>query len=498
MKKLFHTIQTIVPQLIVFALAFGGSGANAQSPYPYAYSYAGIPFNTKSIVRNYNDQHVVVYYEESGRGYVSLVNVVSNNVITVPLDEGYYINDMCIMNDSVFLCGKFYYFQPSIYYIGCIVTMNLNSFYSSSVMVTRFEPSYWIRMNIKRMKWFDYIFGSYNRKYAKFMVVCDIEYPCDGSEPFPLSSFHEEYGIPNNPSMCLANAVMEVSYPFTPGSSVSYTKQRVLRPMNPNEHTEIIHDVVVTDHYVAYVGIEQGSSNAITLHVCNKSQNVLMNIYPSPPYPPIFCDFDNYYTFPLSSSNGNPFYRACALDGDKIAIATHNEISTSSNSITIRTFDLATHTMSNAQELQCIAQPDLKDIVYLPKLNKIVLLFYDYFRQTSSYCDIFCTVDPYNNTNYTTSGITDKVFYLKFGSLDALTYNYFITTGGKYGFASDASLWGGGSPCYYMENYNVLALSVISAVPEYFDYDQYCPTATIDSINSIPVQVQAPVQCIEN
>ena len=114
MKRLLHIIQKVVLQLVVLVLTIAGGDLNAQSPYPYDFSFAGIPVNTKTIVRSYDDQHAVVYYEENGLGYVSLVDVVTNSVITVPLESGTYINDMCIMNDSVFLCGKFYYFQPSI------------------------------------------------------------------------------------------------------------------------------------------------------------------------------------------------------------------------------------------------------------------------------------------------------------------------------------------------------------------------------------------------
>ena len=136
MEKLFKYIHKIIIQLFVLVFSGIGNGANAQ--YPYDFSFAGIPFTTKTIVRHYDNERVVVYYEENGKGYVSLVNVISNDAYTVPLDTGYLMNDMCIVNDSVFLCGQMNAIQ------GSIVTMNLSNFYTSSVHATYFLPSHCI------------------------------------------------------------------------------------------------------------------------------------------------------------------------------------------------------------------------------------------------------------------------------------------------------------------------------------------------------------------
>ena len=153
--------------------------------------------------------------------------------------------------------------------------------------------------------------------------------------------------------------------------------------------------------------------------------------------------------------------------------------------------------MTNAQELQCYSHPDFKDIAYIPDMQKLVLLYHGFFRQTNNYCDIFCTVDPYNTAaSYVTQGITDNVFYQKFNSLDAMYRNYFISTGGKYGFVSDASSWGTGNKCYYMEDYNVFKISVISTDNGDFNYDQYCPTATIDLKDTVQVLSTIPSHCM--
>lgn len=482
MKKVILNIQKTAAQLIVLIIVLFGGVVMGQ--YPYEYSFSGIPLNTKTIVRAYDQNRVVVYYEEGGRGYVSLVNVVSYDGFKVPLDVGFFMNDMCIMNDSVFLCGGESYLNTSY---GSIVAMSLASFYTSTVQVTYYRPSYWMYMNFKRIKCFPYSDGIHN--FGKFLLVCDVDYPCDGTFPFPLNTFpyHDYYIDTNNHSTCTVNAVMEVTYPL------STIFLQVLRVMPPIVHSEAIHDVVVTDNYVAFVGVETGSSDAITLHICNQGNNVLWSVYPNVHY------FDDYYSYSLGTSGGNPFYHACALDGDRIAIVTQDETSLNSNIITVRTFDLASHTMINTQYLQCYSHPDLKDVTYIPELKRLVLLYSGYFRSTGSYCDIFCTVDPYNvNPLYVLPGITDDVFHTKFGSLDAMNNRYFISTGGKYGFVSDVGSFIVGRNCYKAENYDIVNMRVVDATEHSFNYDQYRAIAAKWQTDEVPVHITIPPQCIDN
>ena len=492
MKKLLSKILKIINQFIILIFLVVGIGANAQ--FPYSYSYAGLPPSSNSIVRHFDEQRAVVYYEEGLSGRVALVDVITNVSYSVSLDTGFFMNDMCIMNDSVFLCGRYYY--SGSYYLGCIVTMDLNSFSTGSVHTTYFMPSYWIRMDFKRIDGFEYMDVSGNPK-AKFLLVADIEYACNGSESFPLSTFEHKYTDENNPSMCTVNAVLEVSYPFTL-SGYSSTTQKVLRVINPTIHSEIIHDVVVTDNYVAFVGYKTDiMSNYITLHICNKGSNILKSDYYA--IPPQICDFDNYFIYSLGTGSGTPFYYACDLGGDKIAIVTQDETSTTSSGLSVRTFDLSTSTMINAQELQCYAHPDLKDIAYIPKLQRIVMLYTGYFRLTGGYGEIFSTIDPFNTTSsYNLPGITDNVLHYHFSSLDVMRESYFISTGGKYGFVSDAGNFVTGKRCYYVEDYNILNKTVIPTEDDFFDYDQDLPHPTFIYVDTMSMYLPLPSHCVDN
>ena len=78
MERLLNIIQKNVPQLFMLVFIIAWSGAKAQ--YPYNFSYAGVQFETKTIVRNYDGQHAVVYYEENGKD-VEDYNVIRRNEI---------------------------------------------------------------------------------------------------------------------------------------------------------------------------------------------------------------------------------------------------------------------------------------------------------------------------------------------------------------------------------------------------------------------------------
>lgn len=119
------------------------------------------------------------------------------------------------------------------------------------------------------------------------------------------------------------------------------------------------------------------------------------------------------------------------------------------------------------------------------------------YNSTYNYCDIFCTIDPYNvSSSFVTQGMTDNVFHFKFGSLDAMSGQYFISTGGKYGFIANPLGLIPPKQCFYVEDYNVIRRNEIGASNNTFRYDQYCPTASVLYMDTASVGVVIPSQCI--
>lgn len=485
MRKRKNILQIIGIQIIILIPLFINGKAAAQ--YPYEFFFVGVAETTNSLVRNYDNDRSVVYYQEGPKGYVALVDLLTNHTRRVLLAEGCTVNDMCVVNDSVFLCGSI---KIGLHPHGCIMAMSLDSFYTNNVPVTYFAPSYWIYMSCKRIKWYEYT-NSMSVTRMKFVLTCDVDYACDGSESFPPPDFQYSYTDSNNHDRCKASAVLEIAYPFTHYVN-PYDKE--MRVIQSHEHPETIHDVAVTENYIAFVGVKSGTTNEITLHICAKDNSIIY----SNSYNTLTSDFDNYYTFSLGTSSGNPFYRACALDDDHIAIVTQDETSAPSNVLMIRTFDLSTHSMTHTQELSNNTFPYFKDAAYLPDLQMLVLLFHDRFAPTGNNCDIFCLVDPYSSSpSYTQQGMTEDVFQLKFNSLDALTNGYFISTGGKYGIAAKATSLGTGRRCYKVTPYTIRRRDIISSGTEHFFYDYFDLHAAQWAEGSVPMLYRLPTQCVD-
>ena len=487
MKKLIHYSQKVV--FLLFAILFieGGNSANAQ--YPFNFSFFGDSLSTQTVMRSCDDSHFAVYYEDNGAGKVSLIDVVTGNAITIPLEDGVHINDMCILKDTVFLCG---YRHVSTYKLGCIVAIGISDFYSSSATITYYQPSYWMDLNLKRIAGFEYTISGMTRTFAKLMVVADYYYNCNGDNvpdgvdfSTCTSTDHTASGI------CTTDVVMEVSYPFSTFSTGPSTVQTIMRFVDTKNHTEKFHDVVVTEDYVAFVGLDRDAGDSIALHVCSKGSNILKNISSTP------IDFEYCYLYPLGSNNGNPFYRAYSIGGNMIAVVTQDEAGYPSNYIIIRTFDLTTKTMINSQELVCNSHPFLHDATYLPSTQKMVVHFCRNLSSGSFGC-IFCQADPFtSSTSYYQPGVVERVFGYKYASLDALPGPYYVATCGGAHVLVDAGIVTSGLGCYDVDNILIKGLQNLSQTMNVGSYCQTSPHVSIWQVSVNPSSSPLTFFCID-
>lgn len=486
----------VISLLLIIVFDMIGNQATAQLPFNFKYA-EGISFEN-SIVRRYNDTKAIVYYEEGGFGYVSLVDLINDQGYRIKLDTGIFMNDMCILKDSVFLCGRNVIPNRKT---GCIVAIDINELISGTATPRYFEPSYWIHCNLKRIKGYEYTIPGIERKYAKFLLVGDIYFACDSTEPFPrvfsLLSINDgndyTYSTASADGRCVVNSVWEVSYPFSYGSpSAATTNQIVLRAVNPDIHPEIIHDVVVTENYVAFIGLEGISSKAITLHICNKDDNVLRNFNLS-----VQSDFDDYYSYPLSSNNANPFYHACALNGDRIAIVADSEDPTSPDQLYIRAIDLNTQTMFASQVFLCSEKPHVIDVALGPDGDSILVLYNDKYLPNNVFRDMVCKVDASSTqTYYYQPCIVDKMPPIPLNSIDAMPKS-FITTGRKFGMVCKTSIMGNADKCHEGVDYLLKKSTTIDPSTSFFRYDQFMPTSTSWEKVAVPEHINYKIICME-
>lgn len=487
MKKLIHYSQKVV--FLLFAILFieGGNSANAQ--YPFNFSFFGDSLSTQTVMRSCDDSHFAVYYEDNGAGKVSLIDVVTGDAITIPLEDGVHINDMCILKDTVFLCG---YRHVSTYKLGCIVAIGISDFYSSSATITYYQPSYWMDLNLKRIAGFEYTISGMTRTFAKLMVVVDYYYNCNGDNVPPGFGFWNCLSIDETASgICTTDVVMEVSYPFSTFSTGPSTVQTIMRFVDTKNHTEKFHDVVVTEDYVAFVGLDRDAGNSIALHVCSKGSNILKNISSTP------IDFEYCYLYPLGSNNGNPFYRAYSIGGNKIAVVTQDEKNLTSNNIVIRVIDLTTKDMIISQELNCYSHPTLIDATYLPETQKMVLYFIG-MLPSGYYGYIFCQADPFSSSStYYQPGIAERVFELKYSSLDAMSGRNFVSSGGGFHLFVNASNVMSGLNCYDMDYFRLSKKASLSHTLVVNSYCSESPHVSIWQITVSPTTTTLSSRCVE-
>ena len=487
-KKIFpKTFSRLIQKACLPIILLAITAVTVQAQYPY-YSAHGIGSGAymESIVRMYNVNEVVVYLRNpyNNTGSLALVDIFTGDKYSVDLDQRFIGYDMSITNDTVFLCGSI---GNDTNHRGCIVYMNINDLYSSTATVTYYEPSYWMKSVIKKI-------ASYKDAASGIKLACvgEFYYRCAQYSPFPgdvpNNNCQYHYYDPITHPTCTVNFAMAMTIP-SPGF---YIQSRLFRMINPFEHpNERLHDVVVTDNYVAFVGFDYGSPRSITLHACPKTNNSTQT-----PISMAFAGdaFGNYMSYTLNNG-GAPSYIATALRGDSIIIAATAENASGTNdNIWLRTFELNSMQMTHAQ---CIPNEDgtkLKDMAYLLDSFNVELL-YNGSHDDYNYVDFFCRVNPYNTaTTYIApmKTLDNEEFYT---SIDMLKGEYFVSTGGDFGIVERSSLQK--SQCPKKLKIDIDKTNVLPGTLLQFDYDQSYPHPGVTTVVESPQHSLIQVDCLK-
>lgn len=484
-KTFFRNPMRIYGQvcLPIFLLMLAALDIRAQYPYNSVHGIGGGAYD-ESIVRMYSQNEVVVYLRNAynNNGSLALVNILTGDKYSVDLDQQFIGYDMSITNDTVFLCGSF---GSDTSHYGCIVFMNILDLYSSAATVTYYEPSYVMRSVITKIV-------SYKDAAPGIKLACIGEFYYRHSQYAyfpgysPFSSPQYTYYDPISQPTCTVNFAMAMTIP-SPGY---YTQSRMFRMINPFEHPyEILHDVVETDNYVAFVGFDYGTPQSITLHACPKTNSVTLT-----PISMAFAGdaFGNYTTYALNSG-GSPYYIAIALGEDSIFIATTGEdFSAPTDDIWIRTIDLNSLQMTHAQRIYNNNSTKLKDMTYLPNSGVVELLYHGVCTEYG-YVDLFCRVDPYSATfPYTAilKTLNNEEFYT---SLDGLKGDYFVSTGGDFGIVERAMSYN--SQCPIKLNVDIKKTKVMNSTPCQFYYDQSYVYPGVITVVATPQHSIIQVDC---
>lgn len=459
---------------------------HAQYPYYSVHGNVGGAYS-ESIVRMYSHNEVVVYLRNpiNNNGALALVDILTGDKYSVDLDQDFIGYDMSITNDMVFLCGSR---GSDTNHRGCIVYMQIPDFYSSIATVNYYEPSFWMKSVIKKI-------ASYQDAAPGIKLACVGEFyyryaqysPFPGDVPYNNCQYHY-YDTLTHPA-CTVNYAMAMTIP-SPGY---YIQTRLFRMINPFEHPdERLHDVVVTNNYVAFIGFDYGNPRSITLHACPKTNNSSQT-----PISQNFASdaFGNYTSYVLNNG-GSPLYIATALRGDSIAIATTSESASGTHDdIWLRTFELNSMQMTHAQRIPNENSTKLKDMAYLLDTCKVEIL-YNGSQANYNYVDLFCSVNPYNTaTTYTAplKTLNNEEYYT---SIDMLKGEYFVSTGGDFGIVECAShqIF----QCPKPLKIDIKKTNVLPGASLQFDYDQAYPHPWMTTVEKTPQHSLIQVDCLKN
>lgn len=361
-------------KLFFFLTAFALLAANAVAQPESMFGGRTVSMTGK-VVRAWDaGGGIISYYENSlGEGTVGLILSTSGTTINeFSLPTGYHVADLRVVGNDVYMCGRLSDASGSQ---GIVMRFDANELATAvpvSLDVQTFTASDVSRLD--RM-------AAYELSPGYFKVVA-------------IGSY-EEIIYPYLNGMDVA---VECDYRGGTCTSAQFVTVGNRVTLEIYEH---LHDVVVTDNYVAIVGnvtniLVLGVGDNISLRVGDKA-NVLQTMFVARPA---------YYYVP-SGDVPISVNIATAMDGDKIATAclSHDMGSPDKFRIQMRYFDLASRMMTNTQWTRIGLKVAPSELVFVPADNSVVMLGELDFPSAGDDECTFLFLEPLKTVPYTAYGM---------------------------------------------------------------------------------------------
>ena len=442
MKTTIKTLSIIAMALVLFQ----PKSLNSQPTYNSAvldvdssYSYA--------TIRAYSANITILCHHSSSTSpttpWLIMTDITTGTSRYIELQPGYVVSDMRIYNGFVFFCGSTAGGEASYGFV------DINSFWT-------LPPA------------------TFNVEYRNFPntlghgVLTHLQVYHDGTSEKLVALGYETYTgtapvmIPPSASgsyaSCLSSSCREyfVVECTNPRSSAPALDYLLVNTVNNNEY---LSDMVLTNSYVAIVGYDANTSMSVYIHRC-KRYDVLNT----------FSDRHEYSIPYCVSFTG---LKCCAMKGDTIAIANISDNS-GNYGIRLRVVDVASMNMTCAQELPKTGKTDIFDMVYYPQHQMLLLsTYFDILPYAPYYGDdwVFMRVEPYNTNAYTTTGIIETIRRYEYRSMDMIANDYFVASGGGFGFAKNAITDISSPGCYVTRGWDVKQIVKLYIDPSPQTYD---------------------------
>ena len=399
--------------------------AQAQIPFDYHFGQRTSYKNDSSLIRVNSDSSLLFYYIFPNTHRKELVRAYSNGLIwRTQFDPYFTIHDMATAGNYAFLCGQNTSSGNAV--LG-VYQMNGSLTFHEINLASQYSGTCFTDIVAYQTQT-----GAYKVALLGYSNYCSSGYPgiIQADCPSNLSYFHQYL----NYNIHSIQFVMEIDMTAPIISLGTYS----IKAVQDKTHDEILHDIVLTDNYVSFIGLKKDLNNkSVTIHRCSRS-NVL-------------ADFNNYYYYPCASFGYewlNPI--GCHMKKDSLAIVAFGDDMGNGYSSQIRTFDLVSMDMTSSQMFTFNDfKPFPMDLIYTPESHLLVLLQY---ARIPTIHTVFYNLEPYNtNPTYTARFHTGyDTSYYSFFSMDRMyDGNYFTSSGGAYLFIKNASVIQDTASCYY-------------------------------------------------
>lgn len=414
-KKIFITITAV---FITFL-------ANAQFSADYHLGRRYFYSNDSALVRFNSDTSLLLYYHLPYAKEIAYIRD-DGSMRRTSINTRFSMHDMAVTGNYLFLCGKDHLTGNAV----------LGSMKISSGAITFHVidiPTPYNGSCFTDIVAYQTSPGVYKVVLLGYSDYYSSGYPCiiENNCPSALSNFVQQ----PNYSTYTMQFVMEIvtTDPFSTPSTCS------IKAVRDRFHNEILHDVVLTDNYVSFIGMKDDQNQrSLTIHRCSRNA--------------VLADFDSYYYYPYASEKYfwlDPI--GCQTKEDTLAIAALGDDMGQGYSTQIRLFDLASMDMTVSQMFTYKPfKPFPLDLIYTPSSQTLILLQYAEIPGTIDKT-VFYNLKPYNaNPTYMIqlhydNNIGDRSFFSMDRHPDG---NHFASSGGDYLFLKKSTITNDNATCY--------------------------------------------------
>ena len=377
------------------------------------------------------------------------------------LSNDYEMNDMCIVDSVIYFCGSHSANGMVWAMIGYmpINTCNVRTHDIQGMSCNTF---------LTDLAVYKLANGDYNLVALGASLYDPSGYPGIVLDNCPDNLVH--YTQQANYSAYAEQFVMEASFSSPTSIPVNYN----VKMLGGVQGKEEIDDVVLTDNYVAFVGIRPvGDVSQLTIRRC-KRNNVL-------------ADFDNYFYFVEDNDYKWLFPKACPMKGDTIGIVMLGDDVGNGYSNKSVVVDLPSQAMISHQHIDNGSEKLIpEDVVYM-STDHILVMVEDceiggVVRSVFHNLKPYDASSPYNADCFYESHVGNRCFH----SMDRLTDGEsFVAMGGDYWIMKVARNTVANASCYVMLRKNVFNKSVF--ISKQGRYDPIDCIASFDRPIVIPI-----------